>query len=108
MSEVGALSIQRWLTCSAMTRSDHTGIRAPSSIPTAPRIVNFTAHNSRQEQAVAEFPDGKRVSVRAHGTVKVGRQSAEPITVEVVERREHELGGTPAAAFANLRWSTKA
>jgi hypothetical protein len=94
-----------------MTRSDRTEVPAPPGIPNAPRIVHLTANASRQEQTVAEFPDGTRVAVWADGTVKVGRQSAEPIGVEVVERREHGPssgpGGSPAAAFVKLRWSAK-
>lgn len=95
-----------------MPRSDRIEVPAPPGVPNAPRIVHLTGNAARQEQTVAEFPDGTRVAVWADGTVKVGRQSDEPIMVEVVERRERgpgrEPGGSRAAAFVKLRWNAKA
>lgn len=93
-----------------MSRSDRTEVPAPAGIPNAPRIVHLTASGQRQEQTVAEFPDGTRVAVWADGTVKVGRESDEPITV-AVERIERGPGRgerpSRATAFVKLTWRPK-
>lgn len=100
-----------WLPCCAMSRSDRIEVPAPPGIPNAPRIVHLTANAQRQEQTVAEFPDGTRVAVWADGTVKVGRESDEPVAV-AVERTERGPGSGPrgsrATAFVKLTWSAKA
>jgi len=83
---------------------------SPADIPNAPRIVHLTGNAGRQEQTVAEFPDGTRVAVWADGTVKVGREADEPIAV-AVERTERGPGkgpnGSRATAFVKLTWAAK-
>ena len=93
-----------------MPRSDRTEIPAPPGIPNAPRIVHLTGNAGRQEQTVAEFPDGTRVAVWVDGTVKVGREADEPIAI-AVERTERGPGrgerGSRATAFVKLTWFAK-
>jgi hypothetical protein len=93
-----------------MARSDRTEVPAPAGIPNAPRIVHLAANAQRQEQTVAEFPDGTRVAVWVDGTVKVGRESDEPLAIEV-DRTERGPGrginGSRATAFVKLTWHAK-
>ena len=94
-----------------MGRSDQIEVPAPDGVPGAPTITWLAGNAGRQEQTVALFPDGTRVAVWADGTVKIGRESDEPIRMEIDRPTERGPGsgerGSRATAFTKIRWSAK-